>query len=120
MSDLTKIIGERIREVRKIRGLTQEQLGERAGIHYSYIGGTERGERNISLDTLDRIIHALNLSPADFFQIKNVKITEYQDKKTSEIEKINSLLVKRNFEEVSTIHHLFKNIIKLIDSAKHE
>ncbi|NHN29545.1 helix-turn-helix domain-containing protein [Paenibacillus agricola] len=46
MSNLRKLIGERIRITRKQRGLTQEELGERAQLKYSYIGAAERGTRN--------------------------------------------------------------------------
>lgn len=46
-------------KLRKAKGWTQEQLAEAAGLHYSYIGGIERGDRNISLETLEKIITGL-------------------------------------------------------------
>jgi len=54
-------IGRRIREARSKLGLTQEQLGERANLHYSYIGQVERGTKVPSLRTLKRIAGALNV-----------------------------------------------------------
>ncbi|QHW35607.1 helix-turn-helix transcriptional regulator (plasmid) [Paenibacillus rhizovicinus] len=67
MAELAELIGARIRQIRKSRGLTQEQLGERAQLQSTYIGGVERGDRNISVDTLDKLIRALEVSPSEFF-----------------------------------------------------
>ena len=46
MSDFLRSIGERIRTIRKLKGLTQEQLAEKTGLQDSYIGGVERGEEH--------------------------------------------------------------------------
>lgn len=46
---LLQFIGERIRQIRKAKGLTQEELAEKAGINASYMGTVERGDRNISI-----------------------------------------------------------------------
>ncbi|WP_249923436.1 helix-turn-helix domain-containing protein [Paenibacillus sp. RS8] len=51
---ILKLVGSKIREIRKSQGLSQEQLGEKAGFHFSYIGGLERGERNVTLSNLPR------------------------------------------------------------------
>ena len=50
-----KILGERIREMRKAKNLTQEDLAYESDIDRSYIGGVERGERNLSFDKLCQI-----------------------------------------------------------------
>ncbi len=47
---LRKELGERIRELRKIAGITQEELGEKSALSYKYIGELERGQVNVSLD----------------------------------------------------------------------
>jgi len=54
-------IGKRIKEVRQKIGLTQEELGERAELHYSYIGQLERGNKLPSIKTLKKIAAALNI-----------------------------------------------------------
>jgi transcriptional regulator with XRE-family HTH domain len=55
------LIGKRVREKRKERGLSQEQLGEKAGLHFSYIGGVERSEKNITVSSLQKIADALEV-----------------------------------------------------------
>lgn len=55
-------IGKRVREARLKLGLTQEKLGERADVHYSYIGQVERGHKTPSIRTLRKIAYALNTS----------------------------------------------------------
>jgi transcriptional regulator with XRE-family HTH domain len=59
--------GKRVRELRLAKGLTQEELAERAGLHPTYIGGIERGERNLGLDNLLKLARALNEHPAALF-----------------------------------------------------
>lgn len=57
----SELIGRRIKEARHKLGLTQEELGERARLHYSYIGQVERGNKVPSLKTLKKISSALNI-----------------------------------------------------------
>jgi transcriptional regulator with XRE-family HTH domain len=59
-----KVFGERVRALRRDRGLSQEELADLTELHRTYIGGIERGERNIGLLNLVRIAKALNVSPS--------------------------------------------------------
>jgi transcriptional regulator with XRE-family HTH domain len=59
-----KVLGERIREMRKSKNLTQESLAYASDIDRSYIGGVERGERNLSFDKLCQIAQALGCDVA--------------------------------------------------------
>ena len=59
-----KILGERIREMRKVKNLTQEDLAHESNIDRSYVGGVERGERNLSFDKLCQIANALGCDVA--------------------------------------------------------
>ena len=62
---LAKVIGARVSAKRLAAGLSQEQLGERADIHRTYIGAVERGEKNVTVVTLAKIAHALRCKLAD-------------------------------------------------------
>jgi transcriptional regulator with XRE-family HTH domain len=59
--------GNRVRELRQTAGLTQEELAHVAELDRSYVGGVERGERNLSIDNVCRLAKAIGVSPADFF-----------------------------------------------------
>jgi len=61
MSKVLKSVGAHVRLLRKARKLSQEQLAERAGLHYTMIGAVERGERNITLENLARIARGLGV-----------------------------------------------------------
>jgi len=61
MSDITKIIGERLRIYRNRAGINQEKLAEKAGIHPTYVGQLERGEKSATLETVAKIARALDL-----------------------------------------------------------
>lgn len=52
---LKYLVGENLREVRKSRELTQEQLAEQLGVSPRYLAGMERGERNLTLDSVDTL-----------------------------------------------------------------
>jgi transcriptional regulator with XRE-family HTH domain len=59
-------MGARVRVARLSAGLSQEELAERSGLHRNYIGGIERGERNVGVLALVELGRALNVSPATF------------------------------------------------------
>jgi transcriptional regulator with XRE-family HTH domain len=65
--EILRLFGERLRELRTERGLTQEQLAEAAGVDRNYIGQIERGERNVALVNIVTIAAALKVQPADLF-----------------------------------------------------
>lgn len=60
---LSSIAGLNIRKYRKLLGISQEELANKSGLHRTYIGGVERGERNITLDSLQVIAQSLNVAP---------------------------------------------------------
>lgn len=63
-----KRFGDRIRALREQTGLSQEALAAKAGIHRTYMGGVERGERNICLKNILRLAEALGVHPRDLFR----------------------------------------------------
>jgi transcriptional regulator with XRE-family HTH domain len=59
--------GYRVRDLRRARGLSQEQLAEIAGLHRTYVSSLERGQRNVGLDNILALAAALGVPPADLF-----------------------------------------------------
>jgi len=57
--ELQQILGRNLRAVRVASGLTQEEFADLLGIHRTYIGGLERGERNVTLQTVERLAASL-------------------------------------------------------------
>lgn len=57
-------LGETVRKERLLLNLSQEGLAERADLHWTYIGGIERGERNVSLLNIVKVARALGTTPS--------------------------------------------------------
>jgi len=64
VTDPRTIFGQRLAEVRKAKGFSQESLALESGLARSYLGGVERGQRNIALLNIYRLAKALKVSPA--------------------------------------------------------
>lgn len=75
-ADVKALFGSRVRQLRKARGWSQEEFAHKVGIDRSYMGGVERGERNISLENISLIAQALELPPAALFQGWDAAATE--------------------------------------------
>ena len=58
-------VGRRVRSLREKRGWSQEDLGFRADLHRNYIGGVERGERNLGVVNVAKLAEALGIRPRD-------------------------------------------------------
>jgi transcriptional regulator with XRE-family HTH domain len=67
-AEILKRFGENLREHRQRAGLSQEKLAAKAGIHRTYVGGAERGERNVALVNIVRLAEALNITPAELLK----------------------------------------------------
>ena len=61
-------IGNKLKELRVLKGLTQEELAERADLHPTYIGQVERGEKSLTIASLEKIVEGLGISFSDLFE----------------------------------------------------
>jgi transcriptional regulator with XRE-family HTH domain len=63
------LFGKSVRALREERGYSQEELAERAGLHRNYVGGIERGERNVALENIAKLAKALAVQTRDLFEL---------------------------------------------------
>lgn len=61
--DLQKTVGRNLRAYRQARGLSQEAFADLVGVHRTYMGGLERGERNLTLRSVERIAEQIGVDP---------------------------------------------------------
>ena len=66
--ELQVIVGRRLRAYRLERGLSQEAFANVLGVHRTYMGGVERGERNLTLRSLERIADLIGVDPRDLLK----------------------------------------------------
>jgi transcriptional regulator with XRE-family HTH domain len=63
--DLQVILGQNLRRLREARGVSQEDFAESLGLHRTYVGGVERGERNLTLRSVERLAEQLGVPAVD-------------------------------------------------------
>ncbi|TKH37934.1 transcriptional regulator [Paenibacillus polymyxa] len=107
--EVLKLVGARIRALRKEKGLSQESLGEKGGFHFSYIGQIERGEKNVSLINIAKIADALDVNLIQLFAYVNedIKVTKHEDG----IQEIVNILQKTSPEKVRLARNVIREII---------
>jgi transcriptional regulator with XRE-family HTH domain len=66
--DKLKAFGEKIRKIRIERGLSQEKLAFLSGLHRTYVGAIERGERNVSFKNIEKIAKTLKVNLEELFR----------------------------------------------------
>ena len=61
--DIKILVGDCVRKLRERKGWSQEELGFRSGLHRNYVGGIERGERNVGIENLGKLAQTLGVRP---------------------------------------------------------
>ena len=113
MDKITETVGVRIRSYRKKRGFSQEYLAERADLHPTYIGQIERGEKNMSIVTLEKLLSALGITFQEFFGTFETKAN-----KTSYAEQCYDLVHKQNTAEQARMYHILWEAEQLMEAAR--
>ena len=99
--------GKRVRELRKSQGLSQQKLALKTGLHYTYIGAVERGERNLSLQSMEKIAKGLKVNITEFFPSPQTLSPKGQV-----IEKIVNLLRHKELKVLQLVLRVTKTIIE--------
>lgn len=104
MSDIAKIVGERLRAKRRELGYSQEQTAELAGLHPTYIGQLERGEKNATLESIEKLCRALHYPMSRLFE--NI-VTENEAEDVAG--QCYSLVIKQSVQEQ-------KQLLKILEA----
>jgi transcriptional regulator with XRE-family HTH domain len=107
---LSKQLGERIRSVRKGKKISQEELAEKASVYHTFIGQIERGEKGLSLDTLESVIKALDISLGDIGKNLPFNVNNVEEIK---LELLINRLLERNPKKREALLKIFLEILDL-------
>ena len=102
--EIAKTIGQRVRNYRIDKGLSQEKLAELSGCHPTYIGQVERGEKNATLESIEKIASAMNISLAQLFEKIGESSTDSYPMKCYEL-----VAAKSKSEQ----EHLYKMLVEM-------
>lgn len=91
---LRQLVGENVRSLRRAKGWSQEELGEKAELSYKFLGEVERGAVNPSLDSLGKIAKALSIEVAELFLCSGLTVLTHDEvaRVESSIEVLKSVL----------------------------
>lgn len=106
MSELKVRLGKRIRELRNSQKLSQDKLAERVGISGKYLGEVERGEGNVSVEKLESIAVALEVT------IGSLLDNAHLENKADLIKDIGGMLDKADDAEVRLVHRLVSDVLR--------
>jgi transcriptional regulator with XRE-family HTH domain len=115
VSELAITIGEKIRNLRLQRGISQEQLGEMADLHRTYIGQMERGEANITLQALEKVTGALGLTVTQLFRFVNPE--EHTSENPTLTQIINAIQSRSSKDQLALLNVL-NTILEWKDSSR--
>lgn len=107
-NDIRGEIGTRIRQLRQENGLTIEETAHLAGVHPNYLGDAERGKKNFSITTLERIAKVLEIPISDMFSGR----TPAKPAKSALMDRLVSLFKNASPEEQDFIVQTAKFIIR--------
>lgn len=107
MSEITKTVGQRLRQRRLELGYSQELTSEKAGLHPTYIGQVERGEKNATIESIEKICIALDFPMEDLF---NKIVTTNSKNKAAQ--KCYDLIVNQSIDDQASLYILLEEIIK--------
>jgi len=106
MENISILLGKRIRDIRISNKLSQEKLAELSGLHPTYIGQIERGEKNPTIDSIYKISSGLEMSVSDL--IKN--ISPQNDTETY-ADKIYNEIIQLSSDKQKKLYQIIKNIL---------
>ena len=108
MSDIARILGQRIRKYRTAKGLSQEKLAELAGCHPTYIGQLERGEKNATVESAEKISCALGIPLSTMLE----KLDSSEERARNIPLECYELLLSKTQDEQEMLYQILREIDK--------
>ena len=105
-------VGNRLRQYRKRIGLSQEKLALKAGITVSFLGEIERGIKKPSIESLEKLLNAMNISFCDFFDFE-AEIKPIKD--CTNLERLVIELKTRPMDEIALVYEIVRRILEYSD-----
>lgn len=102
--NIKKCIGKRIKELRKLRHLSQEQLAEKIDINQNALSYIETGENFFSAETLEKLISALDVEPSELFEVNHLQKDEQL------LDEIVQML-RQNPNRIKDIYKITKSLV---------
>ena len=106
MAETKILLGKRIRTLRRINDLSQEELAEKANMSGKYVGEIERGQANITVDILEKISTALDVEISELFDF------QHEMNRQELMPKIHALLKEADDQNLQIIFRIVKSILK--------
>ena len=106
MNEISSVIGRRIKNLRLSKKMSQEKLAELSGLHSTYIGQIERGEKSPTIDSVYKISKGLSVSLVEIF--KNISIDSQNDEYAN---KIYDIMVSLSDEKQKGMYNIIKEIL---------
>ena len=111
--DIKRAVGKRIKIVRQLSGLTQDQLAEQVGLSPKYISGIERGVENPTMDILIRLAKMLGVEPYDLFLFGESEESEKALRKG-----IEKMVREADREKLQLYFDVMRNMLQLTSGAR--
>lgn len=110
--DLTKRVGMNIRAIRKSQNLTIDELAEKCDFQSPYLSDVERGERNITLQTLNKILDALNIGPGKVLIPESISKVDATGIREELMQLILDMLEDKNVDDLRMLLNVSNEIFR--------
>jgi len=110
MEKISAQVGDRIRYYRRIKDMTQETLAFKSDISGTFLSDVERGKKKPTVDSLEKLLKALDVTFQEFFAFENATKHKQIDGKTA-LDKLNQELQGCSEKEIERIYSIVKHIL---------
>jgi transcriptional regulator with XRE-family HTH domain len=104
MKDIKKAFGLRVKELRKKLGISQEEAADRAGLHFTYWGAVERGEKNLTIESMQKIATGLGTTVGPLFKYEK----GYREEDLAAVAEIYGLIKGLSNKQVEIAKRILK------------